>query len=174
MKKIAYIIIGLAAITGLLPGCTKLKSTSYNQIVASQFNPSSQDLASLVGAAYVNWRYVLNDWNGLFRAQEVSADQVVIPARPNGCVDGGIYRRIHEHRWTPDEDICTNTWSRTYAGITNCNRVIYQIESGGIPVTTAKDATLAELKVLRASYYYVLCDFFGNVPIITQFDVPSG
>src|SRR5205809_362087 len=104
MKKIQYIIIGLAGILCVIPSCTKLKSTSYDQIVTSQFKPTEQDVASLVGAAYVNWRLVLNDWNGVFRAQEVSADQVVIPARPNGWVDGGIYRRIHEHRWTADED----------------------------------------------------------------------
>jgi hypothetical protein len=66
------------------------------------------------------------------------------------------------------------TWSRTYAGITNCNRIIYQIESGLIPITEGKEATLAELKVLRASYYAILCDFYGNVPIVTKFDLPSG
>jgi hypothetical protein len=173
MKKLLYTISAVLVLLNL-PSCTKLKDKSYNQIITSQFKPGPQDLAALVGAAYVDWRVILNDWNGLHRAQEVSADQVVIPARPNGWVDGGIYRRIHEHRWTPDEDICVATWNRTYAGITNCNRVIYQIESGDIPVTTGKEAILAELKVLRASYYYVLCDFFGNVPIIAQFDTPAG
>ena len=173
MKKALTILLPVLVLCNIY-SCTKLKNKSYDQIIASQFKPGQQDLEALVGAAYVNWRLVLQDWNGVFRAQEVSADQVVIPARPNGWVDGGIYRRIHEHKWTQDEDICVNTWSRTYTGIANCNRVIYQIESGLLPVTSGKEATLAELKVLRASYYYVLCDFFGNVPIITQFDTPAG
>ena len=30
------------------------------------------------------------------------------------------------------------------------------------------------MKVLRASYYWVLCNFFGNVPIVDRFDVPDG
>jgi hypothetical protein len=170
MKRYIWIAVLFAM------ACTKLKDTSYNKIIDSQFDPGTEDLAGLVGAAYVNWRYVMNDWNGLFRAEEVSGDEVVIPARPNGWVDGGIYLRIHEHTWTADDDIVVQTWGRAYAGITNCNRVIYQLESGIIPISdsAAKRATLAELHVLRASYYYVLCDFYGNVPLVTQFNVPSG
>jgi starch-binding outer membrane protein, SusD/RagB family len=158
----------------ILCGCTKLKDDSYNEIIAGQFDPTAQDLASLVGAAYVNWRFVLNAWNGYARIQEATSDEAVVPARPNGWVDGGIYRRLHEHKWTSDDDVTINTWSRTYAGITNCNRVIYQLESGSIPVSSGKEETLAELKVLRASYYYVLCDVYGNVPIVTDFNVPDG
>lgn len=156
------------------PSCTKLKDTPYTSIVSNQLKPTDETVAALLGAAYSNWRFVMLDWDGLWRAQELSADQQVIPGRPNGWVDGGVYRRIHEHKWTADEGIVTNTWTRTFSGITNCNRLIYQIESGLIPLNEDKDAVLAELKVLRASYYYILCDFFGNVPIVTQFDLPEG
>lgn len=171
MKR-TIITVAIAAVSTL--ACTKLKDTSYNQIIASQFNPTGGDLNSLVGSAYVNWRSTLLNWNGVHRAQENSADQVVTPARPNGWVDGGIFRRIHEHKWTADDDVVNNCWSRTYAGVTNCNRIIYQLESGGIPLTQGKENVIAELKVLRASYYYMLCDLFGNVPIVTDFNVPDG
>nr|WP_295924949.1 RagB/SusD family nutrient uptake outer membrane protein [uncultured Dyadobacter sp.] len=176
MKNIQYIIKSKIALLPLLwiTSCTELKDESFDRIIASQFTPASGDVASLVGAAYTNWRDVLQQWNGLFRTQEVSGDQLVMPARPNGWVDGGVYRRIHDHKWTADDEIAVNNWNRTYAGIANCNRIIYQIESGSIPFTDGKEAVIAELKVLRASYYYVLCDIFGNVPIITQFDVPAG
>ncbi|MHA4741255.1 RagB/SusD family nutrient uptake outer membrane protein [Dyadobacter sp. MSC1_007] len=167
-SKISFLVLFWAT------ACTELKDESFDRIIASQFTPASGDVASLVGAAYTNWRDVLQQWNGLFRTQEVSADQLVMPARPNGWVDGGVYRRIHDHKWTADDDIAVNNWNRTYAGIANCNRIIYQIESGSIPFADGKEAVIAELKVLRASYYYVLCDIFGNVPIITQFDVPAG
>ncbi|GGH32248.1 hypothetical protein GCM10007423_21650 [Dyadobacter endophyticus] len=176
MKNIQLIIKSKIALLLLLwaTACTELKDESFDRIIASQFTPASGDVASLVGAAYTNWRDVLQQWNGLFRTQEVSGDQLVMPARPNGWVDGGVYRRIHDHKWTADDDIAVNNWNRSYAGIANCNRIIYQIESGSIPFTDGKEAVIAELKVLRASYYYVLCDIFGNVPIITQFDVPAG
>ena len=177
MKKIRYIkplsIISLSFLL-LFSACTKLENQSYNEIIANQFEPTQDDIVAIIGSAYGNWRLILLDWNGYWRAQEVGADQVVIPARPNGWVDGGIYRRIHEHKWTTDEDVVYQTWDRTYAGIANCNRVLYQIDSGFLPVGDIENAVIAELKVLRASYYYILCDLYGNVPIVTDFDVPEG
>lgn len=158
----------------LISSCTELEEVSHDGIIANRFDPTEEDVASLVGSAYVNWRKILLEWNGLWRTQEISADQIVIPARPNGWVDGGIYRRIHEHKWTADDDNVVQTWGRTYEGITKTNRVIYQIESGLIPMSQRKEETLAELRVLRASYYYVLCDLYGNVPIVTDFNVPAG
>lgn len=163
----------LMAIT-LLSACTKLKDTPYTTIISTKFDPTKDDIAALVGAGYSQWRFILLDWNGLWRAQEVTSDQLVIPKRPWGWFDDGVYQRLHKHTWTTDDDVINQTWSRTYAGITNCNRIIYQIESGLIPITEEKEATLAELKALRASYYAILCDFYGNVPIVTQFDLPSG
>lgn len=154
--------------------CTKLKDDPYTTIVSAQLKVTDQSSAALLGAAYSNWRFVLLDWDGLWRAQELSGDQLVIPGRPNGWVDGGVYSRIHDHKWSADEGIVVNTWGRTYAGVTNCNRLIYQIESGLIPLGETKEATIAELKALRASYYYILCDIYGNVPIVTQFDLPEG
>lgn len=179
MKKLNhYIKSGIIAgiiIPAIFTACTKLKDTSYNQIVSSEFTPTSSDLPALAGAAYVDWRGLLLQWNTVYRAQEVSGDEMLTPARPNGWVDGGVYRRIHEHKWTTDDDIVINIWTRAYQGITNCNRIIYQVQSSAIPVA-AKDtaALVAEMKLLRASYYWVLCDIYGNVPIVDRFDVPAG
>ncbi len=176
LKRILTILIAGSSLLAVYSGCTKLKDTSGNVIIASQFNPTSSDIPALTGAAYTYWRQILLFWDGLWRAQELSGDQELIPARPNGWVDGGVYKRIHQHAWTPDEGIVVNTWSRTYSGITTCNRIIYQIENNLIPITdsTVKHATIAEMKVLRASYYYILCDVFGNVPIVTDFELPAG
>lgn len=166
---ILFLILAL-----VISSCTELEDTSYGEIIAEQFEPTEEDIVAIVGSAYGNWRQILLEWNGLWRAQEVGADEVVIPARPNGWVDGGIYRRIHEHAWTTDEDVVYQTWDRTYSGIANCNRVIYQVESGFLPLEETKDEVLAELKVLRASYYYILVDLYGNVPLVTSFDVEEG
>ena len=173
LKKQYWVIILLFSII-TIPACTKLKDDPYSTIISTRFNPTKDDLAALVGAGYSQWRFILLDWNGLWRAQEITGDQIVIPKRPWGWFDDGVYQRLHKHTWTTDDDVVRNTWNRTYAGIINCNRIIYQIESGLIPVTEGRESTLAELKVLRASYYAILCDFFGNIPIVTQFDLPQG
>ena len=160
----------------LIASCTKLKDQNYSTIITEQFQPTTDDVDALVGAGYTYWRPLMlgRSSNSIFRTNEISSDEAVIPARPNGWVDGGTYRRVHEHRWTSDEDNNYQIWNNAFGGITTCNRVIYQIESGQIPIAVGKDATVAELRVLRASFYYALCDFFGNVPIVDKFDLPKG
>ncbi len=177
MKKKRIYIGGLVIL--LLAGlysCTKLSTKNYGQIVSSNFTPGPNDIAAIVGAPYTNWRTLElgRSANSIWRTNEISADEAVIPARPNGWVDGGVYQRMHWHKWTADESNSSTIWNAAYAGITSCNRVLYQIDAGQIPITSNKDQIEAELKVLRASFYYALIDFFGNVPIVTRFDVPAG
>jgi len=177
MKKIITfnrLIVSFFIAIIILVSCTKLKDTSYNEILSDGFKPNGDDVAAIVAAGYGNWRKLLLFWNCNWRAQENCADEVVTPPRPNGWVDGGIYQRMHKHSWVSSDDIALETWNYAYAGIADCNRIIYQIESGFLPLTDTKDAVIAETKVLRASYYYILCDMYGNVPIVTQFDVPKG
>ncbi len=160
----------------LFSSCTELYDEKYDAIVADEFNPTEEDIPALIGSAYSSWRNILLLWNGYWRVNEVGADEIVIPGRPNGWVDGGIYRRIHEHTWTTDDDNVYQTWDRTYSGIATCNRLIYQIETEYIPIPDQDvyNTTVSELRVLRASYYYILCDLYGNVPIVTDFDVEDG
>ena len=155
----------------LLSSCIELKDDSYGNVVGSQYNPQTDaDISYLVNAAYVSWRETMLLWNGVVRGQELCADEDVIPARPNGWVDGGIYKRWHQHVWTTDDDSAWEPWTRTYNGITTCNRLLTQIEEGIIGVEgDAKTKLVSELKVLRASYYYILIDLFGNIPIVTDY-----
>ncbi|WP_257666310.1 RagB/SusD family nutrient uptake outer membrane protein [Parapedobacter tibetensis] len=167
------IIILLLSFFGMA-GCTKLKDQNFNTIISDKFAPSEEDVGALIASAYIPWRDLFNKWQSYFWAQEISADQLVIPKRPWGWVDDGGYRRFHTHRWTTEDAIISACWQRAYNGITTCNRVIYQIENDLVPVEEFKESALAELKVLRATYYWVLCDMYGNVPIVTDFDVPEG
>jgi len=166
----------IVLITLLSFGCTELAHVSYSDIIAEQFEPTEREIPALIGSAYTQWRASMLDFDGVWRYQEITADQVVIPARPNGWVDGGLYRRAHEHSWTETENWIRDLWTRIYTGITNCNRLIYQMESGFLPINDPEvyNAIIAELRVTRASYYYLLCDLWGNVPIVTRFDIPDG
>lgn len=157
-----------------LISCTELEDSNWDTIISDDYEPSTaQEYAAIVGSAYISWRETFLDWNGIWRTQEVSGDEVVIPARPNGWVDGGIYKRIHQHSWTADDDNVYQGWQRTYEGITSCNKVMLQLESFDI-TDEERQSLLSELKVLRASYYYLLMDLYGNVPLVTSFDLPEG
>ncbi len=178
MKNILINILTLSAlyVVIIMSSCTKLKDTSYTDIVAKDFVPTNEDVGALIGSAYGSWRNVFGGERTLWQAQEITADAFCIPRKPYGWYDGGIHQRLHLHDWTSEDEEWGNVWYYAYEGVTNCNRLLFQIESGQIPLTPGPeyDATVGEIRVLRASFYYVLCDCFGNVPLITQYDVPEG
>jgi len=156
--------------------CTELADDSYGSVLLDSYSPKTEtDISALVNAAYIPWRQTMLLWNGVVRGQELCADQDVLPARTGiGWIDGFVYKRMHEHTWTSSDDGVIQPWNRTFVGVNTCNRIIYQLEIGKITVSDERKASLiAELKVLRASYYYILVDMFGNVPIVTDYSDAS-
>lgn len=149
--------------------CTDLSEKVYSELLAEQFVPAEKDIPSIIAPVYSVMRGMMAGWQGAFDVQEEPADQIVTPARPNGWYDGGTYQRMHKHTWPSTEWQPQNLWNNCYKGINTANRVIYQIESGEIPMTVGKDNLLAELKAVRAYYYSVLLDSHGNVPIVDDY-----
>ncbi len=169
MKKISNSFTAFLGSVLLFSGCTKVDEVVYDRIPADQFVPTEKDIPSLIAPVYTNLRPMHASWHGNFDLQEESADVIVTPVRPNGWFDGGTYQRMHEHKWNPVQSQPNNLWANCYRGINLANRLIFQIESGAIPVTTGKENLVAEMKAARAYYYYNLLDNHGNVPIVTDY-----
>lgn len=159
----------LASILSTSTNCTKLDVKDYSEIISDNFNPTENDIASIIAPVYISFRPMWADWYGNFDLQEESADAIVTPVRPNGWYDGGTYIRMHQHLWTPTEGQPEALWYNCFNGINAANRVLSQIESGELPITEGKEAIIAEMKVARDFCYYELMDNFGNVPIVTDF-----
>jgi starch-binding outer membrane protein, SusD/RagB family len=157
--------------------CTDLTEVPYTEVTEANFKPTAADLAALIAPAYTPLRAMWMSWYGMVDFQEETADELLTPVRPNGWYDGGVYIRLHEHRWDASQGQPNGLWGTAFSGINAANRVIYQIESGVIPVDAAtKTGVIAELRAVRAYYYSILLDNFGNVPIVTDFtatDLPE-
>jgi starch-binding outer membrane protein, SusD/RagB family len=165
----AVLALGVVALLG--GACTDLTEIPPTEITAGNFNPGPRDIAALLAPAYVPVRDMWMMWYGALDFQEEVADAFLTPVRPNGWWDGGTYYSLHQHRWTPTQGQPNSMWSRSWNGINTANRVYYQIESGVAPISDAtyKTQVLAELRAVRAYYYSLLLDNFGNVPIVTDF-----
>jgi hypothetical protein len=167
MKKILYTILILA----ISFSCTDLTEEVYDTVVVSNFYKTEEQVLSAAGAAYNGIRafpMVFKAW-GL---SEFSSDIMMIPTRGSDWYNSGIYQRFHHQEWTTEDGIIKDTWEVLYGNISTCNRLLYQFEN----VEEKSDALLAvieEIKGLRAFYYYWLCDFYGNVPLVTKYDVPD-
>lgn len=174
-SKISILLVSIFMLLNTT-GCTDLYDDNWGSLTSESYVAQSEDdINGMLGAPYVQLRKALLHQTNGFRLNEITADAVVIPGRPNGWVDGGIYRVMHEHKWTSDHQFIKYVWERIYAGIGLCNFAIHQINTGKIDLSekAAKEA-IAEMRTLRAIFYYMACDYFGNVPVQTEYEVPAG
>jgi len=98
--------------------------------------------------------------NSYFSIQEVSTDEAVITQKGGDWFDGGIWLRMHRHTWTPNHGALNNAWNNSYDGIAECNRLL---DGGSLDANGT-----AQVRTVRAYYYWRLLDLFGNVKIPTS------
>lgn len=166
-----FIKLLVLSVVILLTSCTDLSENPYSAVTEENFEPTADDIPSLVAPVYTVLRPLWMGWYGNIDTQEEPADVLVTPVRPNGWYDGGTYIRMHKHEWNAFQGQPATLWGNSFNGVNAANRVIHQVESGQVPLEdeNIKAELLAELRVARAYYYYLLLDNFGNVPIVTDF-----
>ncbi len=174
-SRSARAVMGLGAIAVLMAACTDLTELPRTEITEETFNPLPRDVAAMVSPAYIPVRTMWMQWYGGLDWSEEASDHFVTPVRPNGWYDGGIYIRNMHHRWTESDGQHIRWFNQQYSGINAANRVYYQIMSGLVPIADQafKDRILAELRALRAYYYYNLVITHGNVAIVRDFADPE-
>lgn len=169
MKKIYFYLAGLA-ITITINACTKLDVPVESQYVKSNFPVTNADYTALLGTMYSNLssNYGIPYW----RMQELSTDEAILPARDGNFDDGGQYRQLHYHSWTFDHPNVITVWQWGFSGINTCNRLITLINASP-SADAVKAANVAQIRAMRALYYFFMMDLYGNLPIITTFPVAT-
>lgn len=166
IRSASLLLLGGALV---LTGCTDLSENPSSEITQANFNPSSEDVPNLVAPTYTPLRSFMACCYSYIGMQDEAGDVAIKPSRPNGW--GGPYLPYHRHEWGPSHPYAGN-YNTFFDGVNAANRVIYQIESGRVPIEDPlRTQILAELKVARAFYYSLLLDNFGNVPIVTDFTI---
>jgi len=149
-------------------GCNDLSETVYSDVTMNGYNYKASEIYSVIGPVYQNMRDFTNPWN-YTGVNENTTDILCQPANSSGWDDGGIFKRMHMHTWTSEEVQINNLWSTLYTGVLHANRIIGQLESKSVPIPSDEsyESFIAEMKVARAFYYWLLIDNFGDVPFIT-------
>jgi hypothetical protein len=153
--------------------CTDLNEVSYTELKADEFFQTEEDVQRGLIPVYAQLRQVCCGWHGNFDLQEETSDIMITPTRGGSWFDGGTYIRLQMHTYNETQSQPGNLWNRTYTGINNANRLLFQIENADFEIPN-EAALIAEIKTARAFYYRYLLDNFRNVPLITSFDVEEG
>lgn len=175
------IIIALSLVMLFSASCTDLDETLYDRVEADNYGKTAGEIETIVGRAYASLRGFSDASQGgthcypaseyVFFLTALSSDECALPTRVGGdWYDGGQYLDLQTHNWTPENKVIWSAWKYNYSGISSVNAVMYQVGLSGL-TEDAKAKIYAELRALRAYYYYNLLDLFGNVPIITSYEV---
>lgn len=172
--KIKVIIISVISFSLVLAACTKLDEKLYDQVSDTNFGLNETQLLSLVGPAYSSLGSENRDAieNDYFFLQETSTDEIMVPTRGTDWDDNGQWRELWLQTWTASSgssNIMNGAWGWCGYGIGQINRIEATLKASTV-VTPAKDQILAELKVLRALYHWMMMDLFGRVPIVADFN----
>ena len=150
--------------------CTNLDETLFSQIPSDVFPENDAQIAARLLVIYdrlPGWP----DWAGWFFLQEVTADAITVPTRATDWDDDGKWRELHQHNWTDQTEALTQAWPELFRGIMNTNMLIDGM-AGELDSPEPNPIILRNLaivKAMRAYYYYVAIDLYGDVPFITSF-----
>ncbi len=164
------IFLAVLLLVMVQPSCTNLDEEVYSDLTADKFFSDPNNLIYAFGVGYTSLYDLCGHKYGM-QGSECGTDMLIVPQRGGDWLDGGEWHRFHRHTWRADDNYFNHWWTNIYAnGISTCNRLIYEFESlEGVDVAPA----IAELRALRALYYFWLIDKFGNVPIVDYFIGPA-
>jgi starch-binding outer membrane protein, SusD/RagB family len=167
MKKTKiFSLIFVLALTFMYQGCTNLDEEVYDRLPVDEFGKTTGEINSLIAPIY---RTLKNVFPGnFFLLSECSGDMAITPTRRGGdWWDGGQFKELRLHTWTPNTSLVRGSYNAAMSAISNCNKIYSMIEEN--PAVPNKEVILAEVRGVRAYWYYLLLDYYGNVPIVTDF-----
>lgn len=150
-------------------GCSNnLDEKAYSKVTEAGYRYTTDDFEPFVASTYRTFRSFIST-QFYHMAQENCSDIIVMPANASGWDDGGLYKRMHNHTWNSEQSHVINMWNTFYQGALTCNKVLEDIQSDKIPAPspTEKSNALAEIRAVRAFYYWLICDNFGDAPLVT-------
>ena len=158
MKSNLLKLIMVGGLTTLsLQSCTDLTEKVYSGIEDGNFLKNDAQIAAALGPAYgglggITWDY--------FNPNEASSDELIVPTRGGDWFDNGDWLAYSRHTWTPNHGPINGSWGFLFGNIATINQLI--------PKVAANKKAVDELRALRAYYYLLAIDMFGNVPISTE------
>jgi len=168
MKSIKYISLVIVAIwfTACADFLDKVPQDSIN---TSNFFITEADAVAAINGAYqpLQWPklYNMRMWT-----TDIMAGNSIVGA--GGGTDGVETQDEANFVTSTDNQGVLDMWRGPWPGILRCNIVLQKVPDMTIS-NSLKNRVLGEAYFLRAHYYFILVQFFGDVPLVLQPVVPG-
>lgn len=173
MKRLFKNIICAVLAPVALVSCMDLDENVYDKLPTDEFGTTEKQINAIMAPAYQSLKNMLA-YDGPWGAADMTADILMAPTRVGGdWWDGGQYMEQCMHSWKPNSYSVENCWDYCTGGLTTVNSVYNIIEKSEAMSDELKLQYLSELRGLRAFWYYVIVDIFGNAPLVTDFEDTS-
>lgn len=166
---------GAAIISALVlaPACTDLTEVPSSAITPENFYKNEAEAIGGLASVYAQLRTTGASSN-YYEISEISSDEMVVPVRGQNWFDNGQWLDIHHQSFEPNTTGTANlinpAWNDLFTGVARANVVLNALGSVDFP---SKPTVVAELRTLRAFYYYMLMDAFGGVPVVTDVEIKA-
>lgn len=135
----------------------------YKNAVASLYNyvGSNQESEGLQGTC-----------RGIYDYNTLTTDEAMIPIRGGDWYDGGLWENMYQHKWSANDIYLYDVWKYLFKVIVLSNQSLSVIDSHRqlLSAEQERDFT-AEVRAVRALFYYYAMDMFGQIPLVTSYDV---
>lgn len=141
-------------------------SDLYVNAVASLYNyiGASEECEGLQGTC-----------RGIYDYNTLTTDEALNPIRGGDWYDGGLWENMYEHRWTATDTDLYNVWKYLYKVIVLSCQSLDTIERYSSLLSTEQmQAYEAEVRAVRALFYYYAMDMFGRIPILSSGNQTTG
>lgn len=135
----------------------------YKNAVASLYNyiGSNQESEGLQGTC-----------RGIYDYNTLTTDEAMIPIRGGDWYDGGLWENMYQHQWNANDIYFYNVWKYLFKVIVLSNQSLSVIDSHRNLLSDQQaSAFSAEVRAIRALFYYYAMDMFGRIPIVTSYNV---
>jgi hypothetical protein len=156
MKKIITVFIFIA-----LYSCN-LEEKVYSELLEETYEFGADEIYGIIGPCYSSLRGLFSNVNTRYYiTQEITTDESVRPANASGWDNAGIWRVLHQHNWTTELWQLNDSWEYLYMGAIHSTRIIELLQQEDrvpMPSGVNRESLIAEMKVARAFYHWLILD----------------
>lgn len=151
-----------------------LDETPKDQIPESEIYDSANSLyvnavASLYNyiGAHEEGEGLQGTCRGIYDYNTLTTDEAIIPIRGGNWYDGGLWKNMYDHTWTATDTDLYNVWKYLYKVIVLSTKSLETIDQHkSLLNDKQRDEYRAEVRAVRAMFYYYAMDMFGRIPVL--------